>query len=57
MPQNKFEPKLMGYQPYRVFLMTDLNNQNDGDATADAIATIAVVLIIVTGVIYWLSTL
>ena len=36
--------------------MTEENNQNAGDETADAIAAIAVVLIIVTGVIYWLST-
>jgi hypothetical protein len=36
--------------------MTDLNNQDDGDGKADAIAAIAVVLILVTGVIYWLST-
>jgi hypothetical protein len=36
--------------------MTDANNQNDGDVKADAVAAIAVVLIIVAGVIYWLST-
>ena len=42
---------------YKVFLMADLNNQNEGDATADAVAVIAVVVIILTGVIYWLSTL
>ena len=36
--------------------MTDLNNQDDGDGKADAMATIAVVLILVAGVIYWLST-
>jgi len=37
--------------------MTDLNNQNSGDSRADAIATIAIVLIVLTGVIYWLTTL
>ena len=36
--------------------MSDLNSQNDGDGFADAVATIAVVLILVTGVVYWLST-
>jgi len=37
--------------------MTEANNQNNGDAKADALAAVAVVLIVVTGVIYWLSTL
>ncbi len=37
--------------------MTDLNDQNNGDSTADAIATVAVVLIVLTGVVYWLTTL
>jgi hypothetical protein len=36
--------------------MSDLNSQNDGDGFADAVAAIAVVLILVTGVVYWLST-
>ena len=36
--------------------MTDLNNQNNGDSRADAMAAIAVVLIVLTGVIYWLAT-
>ena len=47
----------MGFCLYKVFLMADLNNQNEGDATADAFAVIAVVVIVLTGVIYWLSTL
>lgn len=36
--------------------MTDVNKQNKGDGKADAIAAIAVVLIIVTGAIYWLAS-
>ena len=47
----------MGFCLYKVFLMVDLNNQNEVDATADAFAVIAVVVIVLTGVIYWLSTL
>ena len=37
--------------------MSDLNNQNDGDSRADAMASIAVVLIVVTAFVYWLSTM
>jgi hypothetical protein len=36
--------------------MTDSNNQDSGDSTADAIAVVAVVIIVMTAVIYWLST-
>ena len=47
----------MGFSLYKVLLMADINNQNEGDDKADAVAVIAVVVIILTGVIYWLSTL
>ncbi len=37
-------------------LMTDTNNQNSGDSKADAIAAIATVLIVLTAVVYWVSS-
>jgi len=36
--------------------MTDTNNQNSGDSKADAIAAIATVLIVLTAVVYWVSS-
>jgi hypothetical protein len=36
--------------------MSSFNNQDDGDGMADALAAVAVVLILVTGIIYWLTT-
>ncbi len=37
-------------------LMTDTNNQSSGDSKADAIAAIATVLIVLTAVVYWVSS-
>jgi hypothetical protein len=36
--------------------MTDTNNQSSGDSKADAIAAIATVLIVLTAVVYWVSS-
>jgi len=55
MPTVKFTTTF--YQLFYLgILMTDVNKQNDGDGKADAMAAIAVVLIVVTGVIYWLTS-
>lgn len=55
MPAVKFTTTF--YQSFYLgILMTDVNKQNDGDGKADAMAAIAVVLIVVTGVIYWLTS-
>jgi hypothetical protein len=38
--------------------MSNQPDQNDnGDAKADAIASVAIILIVLTAVVYWLSTL
>lgn len=36
--------------------MTDSNNQASSDSKADAIAAIAVVIIVLTAVVYWVSS-
>ena len=36
--------------------MSSLNNQDVGDGMDDALAAVAVVLILVAGIIYWLTT-
>lgn len=36
--------------------MSSSNKQDDGDGMADALAAVAVVLILVAGIIYWLTT-
>ena len=36
--------------------MSSFNNQDDGDGMADALAAVAVVLILLAGIIYWLTT-
>lgn len=37
--------------------MSDSNNQDHGDSKADAIASVVVIFVVVTAVVYWLSTL
>ena len=36
--------------------MNDTNNQSSGDSKADAIAAIAVVVIVLAAVVYWVSS-
>jgi hypothetical protein len=56
MPKFKCKTIKFTIDPNRILLMTDTNNQNSGDSKADAIAAIATVLIVLTAVVYWVSS-
>ena len=56
MPKFKCSYIKFTVEPNRILLMTDTNNQNSGDSKADAIAAIATVLIVLTAVVYWVSS-
>ena len=38
-------------------LMSDSNNHDNGDSKADAIASVVIICVVVTAVVYWLSSM
>ena len=37
--------------------MSDSNNHDNGDSKADAIASVVIICVVVTAVVYWLSSM
>ena len=37
--------------------MSDSTNHDDGDSKADAIASVVIICVVVTAVVYWLSSM